>query len=307
MKRNRDTESSLELLLDTMCNTFGGVMFIAIALVVVLSMTTQVKNAMSENKPEITQERLEELQKKLEELKRRNSMQAELLDTLKNDPRREMLKDLIRLEAQIKDLEIQEMELSASTTKQSEENRVLKEQLREQRKEIRELEQQIRQETAKNSKIEELILKMQDELKKMTAGHITFKTLAPSKKIPYFLIVHQNRIWRIGPEKINEDPHGDVTFTMNNGSVICRINKNAPGTPLLKDGRISPEAEALLAAIPGDRFPDFSLHSDSAEDFFTFREVLKKRNIPHGINVNFLQNKVFVYQYTTEQVDHETY
>ena len=35
--RQNEDESSLELLLDTMCNTFGGVMFIAISLFVVIS------------------------------------------------------------------------------------------------------------------------------------------------------------------------------------------------------------------------------------------------------------------------------
>jgi hypothetical protein len=42
MSKKREPESSLELLLDTMCNTFGGVMFIAIALVVVLSMMSHL-------------------------------------------------------------------------------------------------------------------------------------------------------------------------------------------------------------------------------------------------------------------------
>ena len=36
-KRSRqEEESSLELLLDTMCNTFGGVMFIAISIFVII-------------------------------------------------------------------------------------------------------------------------------------------------------------------------------------------------------------------------------------------------------------------------------
>ena len=45
MSKSREPESSLELLLDTMCNTFGGVMFIAIALVVVLSMMSHIESA----------------------------------------------------------------------------------------------------------------------------------------------------------------------------------------------------------------------------------------------------------------------
>ena len=40
-KRQQSEESSLELLLDTMCNTFGGVMFIAISLLVIISVMTK--------------------------------------------------------------------------------------------------------------------------------------------------------------------------------------------------------------------------------------------------------------------------
>ena len=49
MKKSRDFESSLELLLDTMCNSFGGVMFIAISLIIVLTMTQKADVSQSEN------------------------------------------------------------------------------------------------------------------------------------------------------------------------------------------------------------------------------------------------------------------
>ena len=46
--RIEEEESSLELLLDTMCNTFGGVMFIAISIFVIISGMTQIEQADSE-------------------------------------------------------------------------------------------------------------------------------------------------------------------------------------------------------------------------------------------------------------------
>ncbi|MGH7192084.1 MAG: hypothetical protein ACREJM_00955, partial [Candidatus Saccharimonadales bacterium] len=48
-RRRRKSQSSLDLLLDTICNTFGGVVFIAILVVVLLRMTSQahVTNAPS--------------------------------------------------------------------------------------------------------------------------------------------------------------------------------------------------------------------------------------------------------------------
>ena len=43
-RRSEEEDSSLELLLDTMCNTFGGVMFIAISIFVIISGMTQIEN-----------------------------------------------------------------------------------------------------------------------------------------------------------------------------------------------------------------------------------------------------------------------
>ena len=42
-KRNRGRENSLELLLDTICNTFGGILFIAILIVILLRMTSKTE------------------------------------------------------------------------------------------------------------------------------------------------------------------------------------------------------------------------------------------------------------------------
>ena len=49
MKRPNSEDSSLELLLDTMCNTFGGVMFIAISLAVMVSLRSAFSNPVTDN------------------------------------------------------------------------------------------------------------------------------------------------------------------------------------------------------------------------------------------------------------------
>ena len=57
---------SLELLLDTMCNTFGAIMFIAISLVVISQVTTRIIRDMKP--PEITEEYLEQMRRTIHEL-----------------------------------------------------------------------------------------------------------------------------------------------------------------------------------------------------------------------------------------------
>ena len=106
MKKSSDLESSLELLLDTMCNSFGGVMFIAISLIIVLTMTSKADVSNSENfkNLEEMQARLEELKKEFKELENKTSDISSLIEQLKNDPRRKYLADIVNLETQIKKL-----------------------------------------------------------------------------------------------------------------------------------------------------------------------------------------------------------
>lgn len=307
MKKSREAESSLELLLDTMCNTFGGVMFIAIALIVVLSIASQIKLP-EKNDPAVTQQRLEQLQKELEKLKNSNATRMELLKTLQNDPRRELLKEIIRLEAQLREQENKQTQLKTAVTALTQKNMLKQQQQNQQQKELLKTEQQKQLVMALHEQQEKNIKQLQDVLKKIVSGHITFKTLVVSKASPYYLIVFNNRIWRIGPDSMGDPPHDDVEFMESDNKIICRINKNTPGIPLLKNGKISPEAENLLNEIPSNRFPDFSLHSNSIAEFFHFREELKKNNISHGVNTIFeVSNERFIYVYTSEKVNYDAY
>ena len=57
---------SLELLLDTMCNTFGAIMFIAISLVIISQISTKMVRDMKP--PEITEEYLEQMRQRIRAL-----------------------------------------------------------------------------------------------------------------------------------------------------------------------------------------------------------------------------------------------
>lgn len=307
MKKKRDAESSLELLLDTMCNTFGGVMFIAIALIVVLSIVSKIKTPETSD-PAATQQRLEQLQKELEKLKSSNAARAQMLEALKNDPRRELLKEIILLETQLQEQERRQIQLNTAVTALVKKNQLCQQQQTLQQKELLKNEQEKQVVIVQHEQLKKQIKQLQEELKKIVSGHIMFKTLVSSDAAPYYLIVFNNRIWRIGPEKIGNCPHDDVEFTEDGNKVVCQIDKSVRGAPLLRDGHISPEAKKLLNEIPRNRFPDFSLHSNSVADFFLFREELKKGNISHGINISFeFHNEKFIYVYTSENVKYDAY
>ena len=74
MAKRRENDSSLELLLDTMCNTFGGVMFIAITLAVIVAGRDIISKSKNENPP---QEDIQALKKQIVELEEQLAKQAE--------------------------------------------------------------------------------------------------------------------------------------------------------------------------------------------------------------------------------------
>lgn len=85
MGRRRLEESSLELLLDTICNTFGGVMFIAVLVVILLQLTSREAE---QQLPSDAQQRamaegadqLAEVRQRLQSLRDAKAQQTELLD-----------------------------------------------------------------------------------------------------------------------------------------------------------------------------------------------------------------------------------
>lgn len=310
MKKSRDLESSLELLLDTMCNSFGGVMFIAISLIIVLTMTQKASVSESENfkNLEEMQSKLEELKKEFKELESKTADVSALVDQLKNDPRRKFLADIVKLKAMAKKLEAENNITSVELKVQQRKNQELDLKKEKVQKQLDTKTAQHQKIIDENIKLDSKLNDLRDELKRKTTGHITFKTMNVSKKIPYFLIVNEGKIWRVGPEKLRNEPHSDVKFTKKDGNIICVISDPSAGVPLLDGEYISGEAMHLLNSLPKDRFPEFSIHSNSVRDFCKFREELKKKNTTHSVNTFFESfDKQFIYTYTKEKEDYEAY
>ena len=93
---------SLELLLDTMCNTFGGVMFIAIALVVISFFIPEIVLELDEDvadmaKIEELQEDISQLQRQLKKQQLERSLKEELVKKFKNHPNLDKIKELGKL------------------------------------------------------------------------------------------------------------------------------------------------------------------------------------------------------------------
>lgn len=102
-KKNGIDDASLELLLDTICNTFGGILFISLLVVILLNTTSET---VEQNPPsEVTAVELleaeiqrEELTRQLEQLQHAYAQQETVFGTLVTD-------EVVRLVSQLKESE----------------------------------------------------------------------------------------------------------------------------------------------------------------------------------------------------------
>lgn len=117
MRRARDTgESSLELLLDTICNTFGGVLFVALLVAVLLQLShSKLSASMDSENANISllqlQQQAEDARAELRRLRRVQTLQQEMLRDLVPEDYQDELERLFSLRRQQAELEEQLAEL----------------------------------------------------------------------------------------------------------------------------------------------------------------------------------------------------
>lgn len=284
MKRAHADESSLELLLDTMCNTFGGVIFIAISLVVVIS---GIKSAMPESAPE-TPETLRQLEIEMaavvDLLRAQENASREVEQELK-------FRDLEANREQLRRILIQE---NAATTAGA---RLA---LHRDRLKIRLL---------AAAKLERAIPPLEAETEKLRVGTETaraaadrlsealaamsrepappalhFQVRQPSSLSPYFVLVQNNRCWRVGPEldaSGNDSIHADVASARSGDLVHCTPQPER-GIPLLENGALSAGVRALVASPGRERRVLFEVAPSGAKAFFAARQALRTEKLEHG-------------------------
>lgn len=277
--------SSLELLLDTMCNTFGGVMFIAISLIVIAALIPQSKSdsvAEQAAAMESLKNEIRDLEQKLDAMRERRKFSEEDLEKLKNDPRLSMIRKLAdRLaenERMLQQMKIEELKTAQLKT----ESQLLTQQVTAQQSELtrnqpyfEKLNAEVKSVRSAIAEVKEELLSDPDMKRKMIFKKMTTVSDGSS---PYFMIVDNQRLYRVGPddmELIRTNP--DVSLSKINNFYHC-IPKT--GTPIVGIGDISPAALQLITQLPKDRYPFFQVYPGSAKVFFDLVAQLKARRIP---------------------------
>lgn len=283
-----EQESSLELLLDTMCNTFGGVMFIAISLVVIISMTST--NSSEEEKSPASAEELNAviagLRVQLEDISREQMALAEIDATMNADPRLKQLSEIAALEATLEKLElktnVEQQALSVARLALEETQRKAQENLAQGQK----MREELTQEETRRQELEQALDTLRHQ-QTVSDLKMVFTTLTARNEMPYYVILMEGKAWRVGPDDPSDltVPNDDVTYTVTGRGDVSRV-KCAPrpqsGVPVLAGKALSAEMRQLLAGIPRGRVPSFMVPPSGAETMYELREILKQENVFHG-------------------------
>ena len=287
--RIEEEESSLELLLDTMCNTFGGVMFIAISIFVIISGMTQIEQADSEVEEVDTvalQQQISELNLNLKELQMSMQNKTAEIETRKNIDQTDNLEKLQQLTKLLKELEIQEKALNAARI-------ATQKALQRTRRALSSAEQQDKKIDRKIEQLEQELSKLYGDITKLKNAKVdskkmVFKLIQSSNRFPCWIIVDKEHIYPVGPfpgggyhSAVNVQP---VKFRDGTSGNQCTI-KPGQGIVIMDGNKLSNDFRKFLNTIPRNYAPMFYIYPNSAATIHKMREVLKRQHTLHGLHL----------------------
>ena len=238
MSRLKDNlPDSLELLLDTMCNTFGGIMFIALSLVIISQLVTDKLTSASagqadQNEIKTLQQSVALLEEnvKAEELKIRNYRHL----------KSKVTPDLLKKQAELEKLNQRNRETEWLLDNLAYQLKKKKERKEKLQRNIADLQSQIanreknREEKEKElkkelDKAEKELAQLEDELSASKSRSIKFGIEEKTCLSPYLVLIQNNKIYRMGDDYRN--PISDVSVRLDDRRlIITPLSGTAPGS-----------------------------------------------------------------------------
>ena len=208
MKKKTALPESLELLLDTMCNTFGGIMFIAISLIIMSQMLTKtLQNMTTEQYSEQLMARLEQqvrvlerdivlLSKKIAEKKSR----AEDFSPEK----KALIEQFLLAEQETVRLQAEQDQLAAKIAAAQEKLKRLQQTAQAKTDELQKLIRKNEAEKQVNDRLrqqlEQEIRKQNEQLKAIQPKTLRFSIDETTDLAPWFVLVYDGKIYRTGKD-----------------------------------------------------------------------------------------------------------
>ena len=273
---------SMDLLLDTMCNTFGGVVFIALSLSLAF-FVSQSQSSPEDNIAKVKKE-LEEQQQEFLDLQRKRSLLSKKLSSIKAfsanfTPTKTNLPEIVtRLEYKCKDiqreveiLKISLNELEQKNGKLENENQKMESAIPEKSRKMTEDLKRLSEEYKSQSFV---IDELRQRLHQIPIKKFHFAHNERTSKTPYVLVVKDNKLFRLGANYLYSSREVKVKLDGNMLLLTC-----LDGTYLVAVE--SSDIHSLLHDFnKNSAFLWILVHPDSLDSFVSFRRLLRNASMP---------------------------
>lgn len=294
MSKKRSLPDSLELLLDTMCNTFGGIIFIAITLIIVSQLAAKSMREMSPEELDRRniqrmEEQSAELEKQIQELsKRLIEEQFQIPDA--PEERRILLAKLAECKKQnaglknrLDALYYQMLKLKREVQLLNKESAELKSDLTRRKKEQQEQNQLL---NAEKQRLVKEIAELEEKLKNTPQRKLRFAMEETTYMKPYWVLLKRNRVYRLGDAR--NPMKGEVSLQFQLGNRLRM--KPLSGTFLGKGSE--DELEYLFRSV--DKH-EFFIYLVTDHDSFSAMLLLKQHLRNTGFKVNWMVNPEYMF------------
>jgi|GEM_PF-4072805 len=273
---------SMDLLLDTMCNTFGGVVFIALSLSLAF-FVSRSQSSPAENLEKMKQE-LKERQQETALLEAKRSRMVKSLDSVKEfsskfrPAKTDLPETVTKLEQDCKDLqretEMQKMaqiDLERKMKQLEQENQAMGSEILGKNKQVTEMSKTQAEEYNRLCLVADTL---NETLQRTPEQKLHFSNNQRTASSPYILLVRNNQLYRLGSRYLHSSR--EVT--------VKRF-----GNMLLLTGVHGTWLASLTAADIQPLFKDFNksssflwimVHPDSFVAFVDFRRLLRNASLP---------------------------
>ena len=205
MRKRGSLPESLELLLDTMCNTFGGIMFIAIALIIISQLVTKMQKTMTPDEinrvnMERAEERIKTLQQEILKLEE-DAVQARANVKSSSPESKKVIQSLAEFGKQnlayVRDLKFTAIQIASAKElhkRLNEELLALQKQLQDKSAHIKESKDHLEK---KKQQLQKKIAALQQELDKVQPRQLRFAKETNTQLTPYWILIQDNEIFRM--------------------------------------------------------------------------------------------------------------
>lgn len=280
MARRREAGSSLELLLDTICNTFGGVVFIAILVIILMQMSGEPQTAsppdQSQQKELLAwEDRRAEAEARLKSLREAAAQQEAIFDQLVDSEDQALVAELAALQSRRGELSEERLkslgDVSQAQIKSNEAAArlsALKSRLQEAPKRIAALESALQQEIARRTQTARLPVERETRKREIPV-------LLQAGRLHSFYVVHPNGATEFNDAECAKSPAGQ-------GEKV----RTRPGTGIaLEDSDASREALGQRFKYLDSRtdYIGVFIWPDSFAQFRAFKDQLVERKFEYRL------------------------